>query len=109
MTSANDPFELAGRLLAEKSHLTGPQARGTIRLALKDAGLDPRQVASYELAVVFTRLMPKRLEAQGLTADQAEQVCQVINAVLAANDAVAAPVAAATMFDRLDGARRSSS
>ncbi len=107
MSARNEVFDRAGMLLDEKTALTGPQARGTIRLALKDAGLDARDVTPQEMSVVFERLMPKRLEAQGVAADQAQSLCQEISTAVSMIQATGAAAAAASMFERLDQARRS--
>ncbi len=103
MTS--EPFEQAGKLLAALSTLTGPQARGCIRLALKDGGLDAKDVTPRELSVVFKALMPKRLAGQGFSGDEAKTICEKIEGVLGTLQSTTTSTAASTMFDRLDNSR----
>ena len=42
------------------------EARGTVRLALKEAGLDAKTVGPIEMATVFRKLMPRELETRGI-------------------------------------------
>ena len=42
------------------------QSRGTVRLALKEAGLDPARVQPNEMAVVLSRILPAALRARGI-------------------------------------------
>lgn len=49
-------------------------ARGTVRLALKKAGLEARSVSSQQLAVVARRVLAGELQARGI--ENADQVCQ---------------------------------
>ena len=101
----SEAFDKAAALLADKSSLTGPQARGVVRLGAKDAGLDVRDASPHQLSVVFDKLMPKRLEGQGLSSQQAAEVCALIVATLGTMTSSEISSAAASMFDRLDKAR----
>lgn len=47
--------------------------RGTVRLALKRAGLPPESVASGELQAVIQRILPGLLSARGVK--EAEAIC----------------------------------
>ena len=78
----DNAFAQASQRLAQRIHLTGPQARGTVRLALKAAGLDAQTVTNKQLAVVFSKVMPEKLEAHGVPASRATQVCEAIAAEL---------------------------
>ena len=60
-------FDTAAQLLEKKSDLNHLAARGTLRLALKAAGLDPRDFTFRQLQVVFDKVMPKELEKVGIT------------------------------------------
>jgi hypothetical protein len=42
------------------------EARGTVRLALKQAGLDPRSVTAEQLGVVLEKVLPGELAARGV-------------------------------------------
>ena len=57
-----------------------PAARGTVRLALKEAGLEPGSVTPAQMAVVTERVLPKELES--LRIADIEGHCQTIRARL---------------------------
>jgi hypothetical protein len=50
------------------------EARGTMRLALKKAGLEARSVSSQQLAVVAGRVLAEELRTRGV--ENADQVCE---------------------------------
>jgi len=50
------------------------QARGTVRLALKEAGLDPAHVQPGEIAVVLRRVLVGALQSRGVA--DAEALCE---------------------------------
>lgn len=47
--------------LSNCTALSENEARGTVRLVLKDAGLDPKLVNRKQMSVVLTRLLPGAL------------------------------------------------
>jgi hypothetical protein len=47
--------------------------RGTVRIALKQAGLDARSVTPDQMAVVVERILPGELTARGV--DDVEDLC----------------------------------
>ena len=106
MSGPNSAFEQASELVTEQTSLTGPQARGAIRLALKDGGLDAKSVTSAQLSVVFQKLMPARLRGQGLTPEDADGICQKVVVALGAQVLTIPEPPAASMFARLDDAAR---
>jgi hypothetical protein len=55
-------FEWVAGALEGRTGLTRLEARGTVRLALKDAGLEPRSLTAEECAVVLRRVLPSELE-----------------------------------------------
>jgi len=59
-------FDIAAEQIERHTSLDRLEARGTLRLALKDAGLDPQSVAVAQLSVVFERVMPGELEKRGI-------------------------------------------
>ena len=65
MTSAL--FDIAAEKLGECSGMDRLAARGTLRLALKQAGLEANNLMIRQLRAVFEKLMPKELEARGVT------------------------------------------
>ncbi|MEO1175021.1 MAG: hypothetical protein AAFX94_23645 [Myxococcota bacterium] len=97
-------FEIVCSILQEQTQLTGPQVRGSVRLALKAGGLRPSTVTAPELIAVFERLMPRRLVGQGLSAEEAERVCSAVISRLENTDDRGA-TGPGDMLNRLDKAR----
>ena len=58
------------------------EARGTVRIALKSAGLDPATTTAAQMQVVVKQVLPKELSSRGI--DDAEVVCDSIVASLGA-------------------------
>jgi hypothetical protein len=52
--------------LEEQTSLDRLEARGTVRLALKAAGLDPRSVTAVQMGVVIEKVMKDELSARGV-------------------------------------------
>jgi hypothetical protein len=73
---ATSIFDLAADELERRTDFEKLEARGTVRLALKGAGLDPGDVTASQMAVVFTRVMPKELLARGV--EGPEPICEAI-------------------------------
>jgi hypothetical protein len=66
-------FDKACELLEELCELSRLEARGTIRLALKQSGLEPRSVVASEIVVVIRALLPKELSVRGIP--DCDQLC----------------------------------
>jgi hypothetical protein len=60
--------------LERATALSAIEARGTVRLALKQAGLDSRAVTGAEMAVLLTKVMP--LELQQRAVENAARLCE---------------------------------
>ena len=60
-------FDLAAQKLEQQTGFSQLEARGTLRIALKSAGLDPGSFTLAELGVVFEKLMPGELEQRGVS------------------------------------------
>jgi hypothetical protein len=60
-------FDLAAQALEQHTGFSQLEARGTLRIAVKSAGLDPRSLTLAELRVVFEKLMPGELEQRGVS------------------------------------------
>ena len=69
-------FDLAAERLEEGSGMDRLEARGTLRLAVKEAGLDVQNLTVTQLRAVFEKLMPGELEARGVT--DAAETCQSV-------------------------------
>ena len=97
-------FDIAADKLGESSEMDRLAARGTLRLALKQAGLDVQNLTVPQLRAVFEKLMPQELEARGVP-DPAATCIAVMNEV--ANAASTADLEASSspdeIFKRLGG------
>ncbi len=60
--------------LEQNSILDRLEARGTVRIALKAAGLDAANVAPQQMSVVLEKVLPGELEARGL--EDPGTICQ---------------------------------
>ena len=59
-------FDLAAEKLEGATGMDRLEARGTLRIAVKEAGLDARKATIPQLRAVFEKLMPKELDARGV-------------------------------------------
>jgi len=62
--------------LEQQTSLDRLEARGTVRIALKQAGLDSRSLTPDQMKVVLEKLLPKELESRGV--NDAEGVCRTL-------------------------------
>ena len=60
-------FDLAAERLEHHAGFDRLEARGTLRLALKAAGLNAKSVTAGQLCVVFEKVMPGELENRGVS------------------------------------------
>ncbi len=59
-------FEAVADALEETTSLNRIEARGTVRIALREAGLDAASVTTAQLAVVVAKLLPGELRSRGI-------------------------------------------
>lgn len=59
-------FEWVCSALEESTSLERLEARGTVRIALKEAGLEPRTVNAAEMRVVAQKVLPRELRQRGV-------------------------------------------
>jgi len=59
-------FDFAAQKLEQQTGISQLEARGTLRIVVKSAGLDPRSLTIDELRVVLGKLMPRELEKRGV-------------------------------------------
>ena len=83
-------FDFAAQKLEQQTGFNQLEARGTLRIAVKAAGLDPKNLSVDELRVVFAKLMPGELEQRGV--GDSLGVCAAVmrefeNAPIAGSDA----------------------
>ena len=69
-------FDLAADRLEHHTGFDRLEARGTLRLALKSAGLDPKDLDVGQLRVVFEKVMPGELETRGVS--DAVVICRTV-------------------------------
>lgn len=75
-------FDFVCDQLETQTQLARLEARGTLRLALKEAGLAAGTVTGKQMAVVLAKLMPGEMRARGVAS--ADEVCRSIAAALEA-------------------------
>jgi hypothetical protein len=78
--ASSTAFEWVCQELESATDLERLEARGTVRIALKQAGLEATSVTGEQLAVVLSRVLPGELTSRGI--DAAEGLCQRIAAGL---------------------------
>lgn len=66
-------FDWVSQELERRTAMRLIEARGTVRLVLKQAGLEAATVTATQMQVVLIRLMPKALAARHV--DDAEALC----------------------------------
>jgi hypothetical protein len=96
-------FERACMELEQATSFDSLSARGTVRLALKSAGLDAREVTTAQMLVVVKRVLPAELKARGVK--DADDACSVIASRIAgvASAAMTPGSSAEDVFRRLGG------
>jgi hypothetical protein len=81
-------FDFVSDELERLTRLEKLEARGTVRLALKAAGLDPRTVTTQQMVATLEKVMPNEMKLRGV--DDGEQVCRTMVAALVAAHPAAA-------------------
>jgi hypothetical protein len=94
-------FEFVCDELERRTKMTRLEARGTVRLALKDAGLAPATVRPAEMLVVLQKVMPRELGARGIEAG--DSLCQTLSAGVAKLKDDSAGQTPEAVFSRLAG------
>jgi len=69
-------FNIAAERLEASTDMDRLATRGTLRLALKEAGLEVESLGIAQLRAVFEKLMPKELEARGVS--NAAAICRAV-------------------------------
>ena len=67
-------FDWVCDLLERETLLNRLEARGTVRLAMREAGLAPKSVTVDQIAVVLEKLLPQELEARSIP--DGEAICK---------------------------------
>ena len=92
-------FDHACAELERRTSLDRLEARGTIRIALKQAGLEARSVMPDQMKVVVEKVLPRELQTRGI--DDAEAVCSALASGLAGLDGGQAEEGPDQVFARL--------
>ncbi len=69
-------FDFVSDELERLTRLEKLEARGTIRLALKAAGLDARTVTTLQMVTTLEKVMPHEMRVRGI--DDPESICRTI-------------------------------
>ncbi len=101
---ATDLFDIAAERLEGSTELDRLAARGTLRIAIKEAGLDPHKLTIPQLRAVFEKLMPKELDARGV-GDAAAKCEATMDEIARSADAIdiASSASPDDVFKRLGG------
>ena len=95
-------FDFAAERLEHHTSLDRLTARGTLRIAVKVAGLEAKNLTGTQLQVVFEKVMPEELDSRGVS--NMQDVCAAVLADLADARDVAADASATSpdeIFRRL--------
>ena len=97
-------FDFVSGEIERRTDLGRLESRGTVRLALKEAGFDADAITARQMAVVLERVMPAALTTRGVP--DAEATCsQLAVSLRAFKDAVEeqGKVSPESVFARLAG------
>ena len=93
-------FEWLCAELGKRTELGLPQSRGTVRLALKSAGIELRTLDKRQVLVLVERVLPHELQVRGV--GDAAVLCAAISSSLRALQLpTVVPEAAEAIFARL--------
>jgi hypothetical protein len=85
---ADSIFDLVADELERRTDLSKLEARGTVRLSLREAGLDARSATLEQMKVLLEKVLPKEMNTRGV--EDAEQICQAIIGAVSDSGASAA-------------------
>lgn len=94
-------FDFVCTKLEASTDLDRLAARGTVRLALKQAGLEARSVTGEQMRVVLEKVLPTELATRGI--ESGSSVCLEISAGLDAVEGSGEPETPDAVFKRLGG------
>jgi hypothetical protein len=96
-------FDLVCAGLEQRTSFNRLEARGTVRLALKQAGLDAAQVTAVQMRAVLEKILPGELRARGV--DDPDGHCRALAALLAGRERSEdrGPASPEAVFARLAG------
>ncbi len=97
----SEVFDFVCEELEKRTSLDRLEARGTVRITLKQAGLEARSVSAQQMGVAVEKLLPGELGSRGI--DEADQLCSAIKAALAKLEVAPSADTPEAVFERLGG------
>jgi len=94
-------FDFSCSELEQRTSLDRLEARGTIRLAIKQAGLEAKTVTPDQMKVVVDKILPDELRSRGI--DDVDGTCRSLQSGLARLDVEASAETPDAVFQRLGG------
>jgi len=94
-------FECVCEVLQRASSLDRLESRGTVRLALKQAGLEARSVTASQMTVVIEKVLPEQLASRGV--ENTDHLLREATSALAAIESGAQQDSPEAVFARLGG------
>jgi hypothetical protein len=91
-------FERVSEVLEKRTGMSRLESRGTLRIALKQAGLESNHVNREQMLVVIDKVLPQELLDRGV--DDAHEVCEFIERLAKSE---ASDGSADSAGDRIDG------
>jgi hypothetical protein len=73
---SDDLFSFVADQLEECTPLDRLESRGTLRIVLKDSGLDPKTVTRKQFCVILESVAPGELESRGVA--EARAICAAL-------------------------------
>ena len=98
MKDASDFDQLAEKL-EELTSFNRLEARGTLRIALKESGLDLKALRGDQLRVVVDRVLPQHLRDRGVV--DPEKICQLLVGVIPTSNDADSSDSPEAIFERL--------
>jgi len=102
--SAARSFDHVCEALESRTTLNRLEARGTVRLALKEAGLDASSVTARQMSVVVERILPAELQSRGI--GDSDSICRDLVRSLASLPSDGAADTPESVFGRLGGSSK---
>jgi hypothetical protein len=95
-------FDLISAKLEELTSFNSLEARGTLRIALKESGLEVKNLRADQLKVVIERILPRHLLDRGI--EDPEEICRLLIAAIprgSSGSAAAESDSPEAIFERL--------
>ena len=97
----SEVFDFVCEQLETQTLLDRLEARGTVRITLKQAGLEARSVSVQQMTVAVEKVLPAELESRGV--EEGARVCSSIASGLASLEIAPSTDTPEAVFERLGG------